>query len=221
MNVAILSANLNSFDNSQDPVPQKTKHKVTFHRYTDADFPPIAGLTPRFQYRIPKLFGWEMFPGHDVYIWMDGGITFERSDCVEWFLEQLGDSDVLFFRHPHGRKNIKEEVLHIERKLQDRHAYMVPRYDNGFHKESYAKITEDPNFKDDKLYASTIFVYRNTELVQRMMKDWWWWQSRYWTCDQVPLPYVIWKNNLRVSLINENFFKLGHVSLVSHHTKLA
>ena len=215
--VAILQANLGNFDECIDPIKQEFDVEVIFHRYTDKNFSPITGLTPRLQYRIPKTHGWEMFPGYDIYIWIDGGISFERSDCVKWFIEQLGDKDAFFFRHPFGRRKIRHEVEHIDEKLKANHPYMIPRYGNGLHKEMYNEILKDKDYKDNRLYASTVFAYRNIPKVQQMLKDWWYYQSRYYTCDQIHLPYVIWKNKLDINVFNENLFKIGYVSLVSHH----
>ena len=119
MKVAILSANLGNFDTPIDPVKQDLPEgvEIAFHRFTDEDFPPITGLTPRFQYRIPKMFGWQMFPGYDIYIWLDASMSLQRSDSVKWLLDQLGEADVAFFKHP-WRKTIKEEVNHIEEYLK-------------------------------------------------------------------------------------------------------
>lgn len=223
MKIAILSANLGDFDDTVDPVKQDLPPGVSaiaFHRFTDADFPPIIGLTPRLQYRIPKLFGWQMFSGYDIYIWFDGGITFKRTDSVKWYLEKLQDADCLFFKHP-WRSTIKEEADHIERKLKENQSYIVPRYKNGLHKEQLAECLSDPGFVDNALYASTVFVYRNTPKVQEAMKMWWYYQSRYFTVDQIALPYVIYKNNLNIKVIKENVFKFTHAGLVSHHKKLA
>lgn len=216
MKIAILSANLGSFDKTKPPVKQDTKHEVTYHCFTDADFPPITGLTPRLQYRIPKLFGWEMFPGYDVYIWLDGAVSFERPDCVEWYLKQLGKNDMAFFKHP-VRRNVRQEVEHIQKKLDENNWYIVPRYKNGLHKEMLEHSLKDKTYRDNHLYASTMFVYRNTAKVRHALEDWWFYQSRYYTCDQVNLPYVLHKHKIKVSKIDENLFKIGHLSLVSKH----
>lgn len=220
MKVAILSANLGNFDsNTHKPVVQETPEGVSdivFHRFTDEDFPPIAGLSGRFQYRIPKMFGWQMYPGYDVYIWLDGTISFKRPDSVKWYLEQLGNNDAVFFRHP-WRHTIQQETDHIEERLSRKDAYITPRYENGLHKEAYAAIKSDLEYADDRLFASTVFVYRNTPKVQTMLQDWFLNQARYYTCDQIVLPYILWKHKLSLTEINENLFKLGHVSLMSHH----
>ena len=219
MRIAILTAILGEFDKPIDPVVQKTKHEVVFHRFTDKDFPPITGLMPRLQYRIPKLFGWQMFPEYNIYIWLDGSMSFTRPDCAEWFLSQLGNNDIAFFKHPQ-RKSIKEEVEHIELKLRENSKYIVPRYKNGLHREFYDFITRK-GYEDNSLYASTSFIYRNTDKVQMFMNMWWLWQSRYYTVDQLAQTYsAIYCQKsieLKVKTIDENLFKLDYLSLVSHH----
>lgn len=214
--IAILTAILGDFDKPFDPVPQKTRREVMFHRFTDKDFPPITGLTPRLQYRIPKLFGWEMLPGYDYYIWLDGSVSFERPDCVEWFIRQLGDADIALFKHP-VRRNIRQEVAHIDEHLKQGKPYITSRYKNGLHNEQLRECLADPNFKDRNLYASTAFIYRNNSKVHEAMKLWWYHQSRYFTCDQIALSYVVWKAGLKVNKINENQYKIGYLSLVSKH----
>ncbi len=214
MRVAILQANLGDFDSPQDPVKQTVP--FTFHRWTDENFPPIMGLTPRMQYRIPKTHGWQMFPDYDVYIWLDGTVSFKRDDCLQWYLDQLGDNDIALFSHP-NRSTAQQETDHIEEHLQLGKPYITARYKNGLHKEQLAEMMLDEDFKDDKLYASTVFVYRNTPKVQAMLKDWWYYGCRYFTVDQIVLPWLFWKHDLKVKALDEPIYKSGYISLVSHH----
>ena len=219
MKIAILSANLGEFDTTpKDPVKQDLPegYEVTFHRFTDKDFPPIAGLTGRFQYRIPKLFGWQMFPGYDIYIWLDASMSLQRSDSVKYLLDNLRSLDAAFFRHP-WRGTVKQEVQHLEEKLLQKNKYLLPRYENGLHKEIYNEILLDKTFRDENLYASNVFIYRNNERVQAMMKEWWYLQSRYFTCDQIALSWAIHKTQTAVMKIPDNLFKIGYISLVSKH----
>lgn len=218
MKIAILTANFGNFDTPVNPVSQALSQEIDieFHRFTDEDFPPITGLTSRLQYRIPKLFGWEMFPGADIYLWHDSSMSLQHEDSVKWFLEQLGDKDMAVFKHP-WRKTAKEETDHIEEYLNKGNAYISSRYKNGLHKEQYREISKDISYVDDKLYTSTAFIYRNTRKVQDAMKLWWYYQSRYFTCDQIVLPYVIHKAGLDINVIQENQFKSPYISLVSHH----
>lgn len=217
MKIAILTAILGDIEDKPiDPAPQDIEHDVTFHRFTDKDFPPIAGLTPRLQYRIPKTHGWQMFPGQDLYIWLDGVVTLKRKDSVQWYVDQLGDNDVALFHHP-GRRTMKQETDHIEDHLKRLKPYITPRYKNGLHKEQYAACMADEGFVDDKLWASTTFIYRNTPKVQAMLRDWWYEGSRYFTVDQIVLPYLLWKHGLKVKDFDEPIYKTGYMSLVSHH----
>ncbi len=219
MKIAILSANLGSFDVPIDPVSQDTPTgftKVHFHRFTDHDFPPITGLTPRFQYRIPKLFGWQMLPDYDVYIWLDSSFSMLRADSTVWLLDKLGSSDMAFFKHP-WRNSITEETNHIEEKLQEGGRYITSRYKNGLHKEQLAEAMADTGFRDTVLYTSTAFVYRNTKNVHDMLKSWWYYQSRYFTCDQIALPYVIYKEKINVAEISENQYETEYLTFVSKH----
>jgi hypothetical protein len=209
---AVLTANLGNFDTPVNPVAQTVD--FAFHRFEDSNFPPIAGLTPRLQYRIPKLYGWEMFPGYDTYIWLDGSMSFRSPSSVEWFLEKLGDADMALFKHP-WRNSMREETDHIEEYLRKGSKYIVPRYRNGLHQEQLDLCLSDPDFEDDRLYTSTAFIYRNTPEVQKAMKCWWYYQSRYFTVDQIVLPYVVRK--LKVNTIQENQYRNPYVTLVSRH----
>src|SRR3989338_9885989 len=98
MRIAVLQANLGDFDTPVKPVSQSIP--FTFHRWTDKNFPPITGLTSRMQYRIPKTHGWQMLPGYDYYIWLDGSVSFTRDDSIKYYLDQIGDNDIALFKHP-------------------------------------------------------------------------------------------------------------------------
>lgn len=223
MNVAILHVNLNNFDEPVPPTDQELPNgveSVTYHCFTDADFPPITGLSPRFQYRIPKLFSWQMLPGYDYYLFMDGEWTLKRPDSLKWYLEQLGNADMAFYAHP-NRRTIGEEVNHIDDYLRRRKGtkrgqdYLIRRYKNGLHKEQLADIALDTSFVDNKLYASTIMLYRDSEEVRDALRLWWLHQSRYFTCDQVALPYAV--KDIAVKTFNEEIYKTGHMAKTGHH----
>lgn len=214
MKVAILQANLGNFDTPIDPVEQTIP--FTFHRWTDENFPPILGLTPRMQYRLPKTHGWQMLPHFDYYLWLDGTVSLQREDCLQWYLDQLGKNDIALFKHP-DRHSIKAEVEHIEDHLQKGKPYITARYKNGLHREQLDIIQKDKYYQDNKLYASTAFFYRNNSRMQSMLQDWWYYQSRYFTCDQVVLPWLLDNWGVKVKVLDEPIYDTGFISLVSHH----
>ncbi len=212
MSTCILTANLGSFDRVQKPVDQTVDHD--YHCFTDEDFPPIAGLTPRLQYRIPKTHGWQMKPGYDHYLWMDGSMTLTRPDSLEWLLAQLGTNDIALFKHP-DRNTARQETDYIE--LKKDHPYIASRYQNGLHKEQMAEIEAEQAYTDDQLFASTVFVYRDTPAVRDMMKEWLYTSVRYFTCDQIALPYLCWQFGLNVKVIDLNPFKNPYLAVASKH----
>ena len=213
MSVAVLSCVLGGFDNLRDPDPQSVA--FTFHRWTDDNFPLITGLSPRLQYRIPKTHGWSMLPGFDVYLWLDGAVTLKRDDCLKWYLDQLGDNDIGFFAHPY-RQTVKQEVEHIEDHIKKGKPYITERYLNGRHRENYELMIEE-GYEDDVLYASTLFVYKNTDQVRKFLADWWYMGSLYYSCDQVVLPMLLKKHQLKVKTFDEPIYKTGYMSLFTHH----
>lgn len=219
MNIAVLTANLGSFDNTVMSEIQGLidgVETIHFYEFNDSNFPPVAGLSPRLQYRIPKLFGWEMFPDYDIYVWLDGSMNLSRPDSVKWLLDQLGAADCAFFKHP-WRNTIEEEVDHIEEYLEKKNEYIVSRYENGFHQEMYKETLKHPEFKDESLFASNVFIYRNNPITRQMLREWWFWQSRYYTCDQVCLPFVLAGSGCVYKKIEEDVFKCPYVGLVSKH----
>lgn len=227
MKVLILHINLGAFDSPVPPTDQELPdgiNQVDYRCVTYDDFPQIADLPPRFQYRIAKLFAWQMFPGYDYYLHLDGEWTLKRPDSLKWYMDQLDDGDIALYAHP-NRNSIKDEVEYIDdydnrrkgtKKGQD---YIINRYHNGLHKEQLADIQLDEDFVDDKLYASTILFYKDSERIRDAMRLWWLHQSRYYTCDQVALPYVLWKQEVVVKTLGEQIYKTGHMSKTGHHNE--
>lgn len=208
MRVAVISANLGSFDNPQDIVPQSVK--CDFFRFTDENFPPREkALTPRLQARIPKMFGWQMKPGYDIYVWLDSSVTFEHPDSVKWLLEQLGDADVAVLKHP-NRSSLKAEADYLKERLKSDNQYIIPRYKNELIDEQLAEIDADTTYVDNRLYASTVYVYRNTQQVRDALKEWWYHTSRYHSIDQLSFPYIL--RNLRVNVMNISYFKTPYIT---------
>jgi hypothetical protein len=211
MKIAVHTANLGNFDRVQRPVGQSLHHD--WHCFTDKDFPPIAGLTPRLQYRIPKTHAWQMKPGYDYYVWLDGSVTLAPKDSLQWLINQLGNHDMVLFEHP-DRSTVQEEVTYLEEKKE--HPYIKSRYANGLHREQLATIKES-EYIDKVLYASTILAYRPIDAVKKMMEEWLYTSVRYFTCDQVALPYLLWKHGVQVAEIHLDPFKNPFTTLVSRH----
>lgn len=205
----MVTANMGNFDKEYQPVPQSVP--ADFYTFNDKNFLPRArAMTPRLQARIPKMFAWQMIPGYDAYIWYDSSLAVTSPDMVSWFLEQLGEADAVFLRHP-DRQTVHQEAQFIQEKIFHHHYYLSPRYRDELVNEQIAELDADPGYKDDLLIASTAFMYRNNDKTHALMKEWWYHTSRYHIIDQLGLPYAIYKSGCKVNIINDNYLHLKHL----------
>jgi len=213
--IAVISANTGNFDKPVPYVPQSVPYH--FYLFDDHNFPVrTRSMIPRLQARIPKCFGWQMVPGYDYYLWVDSSCALLDPDSIKWFVEQLGDRDFAFFKHPH-RNTIGEEAAYLKKRLAMPDTYITSRYAGELIDEQMAEIN-DPELP---LYASTAFIYRNTYGVQKALKEWWYHISRYHIIDQLGLPYALKQSNFKegsdlygFNVIQENFMKIKYLSCV-------
>lgn len=185
---AVASANFGGFEKPIDD------GRITI---TEKEFPiRDKSMTPRLQARIVKTHMWQFVPGYDYYLWIDSSC---RLKSKQWFLEQLGDTDMAVFKHPH-RDTIKEEADYLKERLHIGCSYITPRYE---HEDIDGQLLAvDPN---EMLFASTAFIYRDSPKIRQAMKDWWYHISRYHSIDQLSLSEVLLDNECNVSVITENY----------------
>ena len=212
MKIAFITANLGNFEKFPLHVPQSIH--CDYFRITDDDFPPrYNSMTPRLQARIPKMFGWQMFPRYDIYLWVDSSCILSHPDSIKWFLGHLGDKEMAVFKHP-NRSSIKAEAEYLKHRLAIKCPYITPRYENELIDEQLAEIKENFNFVDNKLFASTAFIYRPTDRVKRMMKEWWYFTSRYHSIDQLSLPYVLADNGVNFNIIPDKYTSIPYLKYI-------
>ena len=208
--VAVITANLGAFEKEVKNIEQVRPHD--FYLFTDKNFPPRhCAMTPRLQARIVKMFGWQMVPSHQIYIWVDSSFSMAQPDTVSWFIEQLGSSDAAFLRHP-TRRNIQNEADYIKMRISNNCPYLTPRYANELIEEQLAEIKGDKWFHDHILLASTAFVYYLNERTEALFKEWWYHTSRYHQVDQLSLPYALFKSKCKFNIIEENYYKTPYLS---------
>lgn len=222
MRTAIITANTGNFDKPVEYVKQSVDYD--FYRFTDENFPPRhCAMTPRLQARIPKMFGWQMVPGYDYYLWVDASYSLQHPDSVKWFIEQCEGVDIAVLKHP-MRNTIQEEADYLKKRLVEekkrlKEHYVTSRYENELIDEQLEVIKADKEYIDNCLFASTALIYRNNEKMQGMMKDWWYHTSRFHSVDQLSLPYVIFKAKCAVRIIpvkHHNDFKIPYLTLVRY-----
>jgi len=211
-NITVLTANLGGFDKQIDYVEQTVDYD--FFRFTDKNFPPRLGsMTPRLQARIPKMSGWQMKPGYEYYVWVDASCILAKEDSLEWLINKCEDSDFVVFKHP-NRNSIKEETDYLKERLEKKCPYITPRYENELIDEQVNIIKADENYIDDHFFASTVMVYKNTEKAHTALFDWWYHTSRYHSIDQLSLPYVLWRSDCDLTVIQESYLKTPYLKYI-------
>ena len=171
--------------------------------FTDENLPPRSySMTPRLQAKIPKCFGWELAPGYDYYLWIDGNQAFKHPDAVKYFLDSCKGYDMVFTRHP-KRPSIRQEAR-VMRKGVRQQPYYRQRYKGEQDAELYSLIAHDKDYVDDTLLSGGIFIYRNTAKVQAALKKWWYFMTRYHINDQLSLPYVLKKAGLKIHILDDD-----------------
>lgn len=211
--ILVITANCGSFDTGVIHVPQSVE--VDFKYLNDENYPiRSCSFTPRMQARIPKCFAWQMFPGYDYYIWIDGSMQMTSPDAVKWLLDKLGDAEFAFFQHP-DRTTLQQECDFIKKKLSENNYYLTPRYKNEWFDEFMDALDKD--YVDDLLIADTYFIYKNSPYVEGMMKEWWYYISRYNINDQLGLPVALKNWGRKYNLINENYMKTEHFKYIGHN----
>lgn len=212
--VAVLQASLGGIDNYVEHVHQSIEHDHFL--FTDKNFPPRnKAMTPRLQAKIPKMFGYQMAPGYDYYLWLDGNISLNHKDTLKYFLEQIEGNDIVVLRH-YRRPDIRQENRYLRKGLREQSRYLVARYDGELLKEQIGEIDADKDFKDDLLVIGGIYMYRNTPKVQQMFKEWWYHVSRYIIQDQLSFPYVLKKSGIKVKVLDHDYTKWDLIKHVGH-----
>lgn len=211
--VAVISANLGGYDvpNRWPELHAPSGVTVDVHRFTDETLPPRPlAMTSRLQCGIPKWFGWQMFPGYDVYLWIDASCA-PTPIAVPWFLERLQASEIVVFQHPE-RRTIREEYVFIKARLaRPRETYLTSRYAGEWLDEQFAHIGRE-RLADLPLYASTAFAYRPGARVRRAFEEVFLHKARYLLHDQLAFPYALHRHVCAVRAVPDNYLKCDAVT---------
>jgi hypothetical protein len=223
MRIAYISANIGTnlkyYQDQHAPQILDNKSTIDYFYFDKTNLPlrPNA-LHPRLQGKLPKMFGWEMVPGYDYYIWGDAPITFKSPFTVQWLVDVCAGGDMVFFRHEAGRSSIKEEVdfmvNHMSGDSGDRFAmdYLNSRYAGENFNAQLAKYLSDESFNDSQLFSCSFFLYKNTKKVQKLLSEWYIHNCLYTVRCQVSFPYVLSKSKCRVYTIDLNARDNQHIT---------
>ena len=204
MKVAVISASLGGIDDAKHHTEQTVPYD--YFLFTDQNFPPrFNSMTPRLQAKIPKFFGWQLKPGYDYYVWIDGAITMSHPDTLKWLVENCDGVDLATFKHD-KRTRIEDEARRIRKSLEQGSRYMSSRYTNEWLDEQMAEIHADKDYVDDTLAAAGVFIYKNTSKAHDVLKEWWYHVSRYLIQDQLAFPYVLKTSGIKFKMIPEIYW---------------
>ena len=215
--IAVLSASLGNFDKSIKHTDQSIEYD--YFVFTDENFPPrFKSITSRLQAKVPKFFGWQLTPGYDYYIWLDGNIIMTDTDTIKYFYDSCQGYDMVVFRHP-SRPNIRQEVRYTRKGINQESLYMLGRYQNEWLKEQNEAIESDKDYVDDLLLSGGAFMYRSNSDVQNMFKEWWYNVSRYIIQDQIAFPYVLKKSGIKFNIRSDNIFENKYLKTKRHRNR--
>lgn len=214
MKTAIVTANLGGFDNVSPHVEQSIAYD--YHLFTDENFPPRhCAMTPRMQARMPKCFAYEMVPGYDYYLWIDGNLTLKHNDSLKHFFDKIEGHDLVVLNHDR-RPDIRQETRYIRKAVRQQSKYIVKRYENELLAEQYKFVCDDKDYVDDTLYMTGVFLYKNTPKVQAAMKEWWHFVSRYHIVDQIGFVYAMRKAGLKINALDDKYTDCWYLGVKRH-----
>lgn len=209
MKILIISANMGS-KATNTIAPQSVP--FDFIRLDDSNFPVRQNaMHPRLVGKIPKMMAWDLYPGYDVYLWIDAPFSFKKSNSLQWYLDQLGNKEAAFFAHP-NRHTIDQELQFMLELMDKGDGYLLQRYEGeSMVGQVEGRYLNDKNFVDDKLFACTSFIYTK-KLVENkeynVMKEWFFHNCMWSVQDQLSLPYLLHKFNVNYNTINEDVYKV-------------
>jgi len=178
---------------------------VEHYSFTYDNFPArTQNMGARLQARIPKMFGWQIVPGADLYIWLDASFSLSQPISVEWLVASLGSGDLAIFAHP-DRVTVRQEAEFIRKQIAQGNRYLVRRY---LHEDidGHLALLDHLAYPDDCLYATGALVYRPTATVQAAIWRWWAYTSRYHSVDQLSAPVAFWQEGLQPVILPGNIF---------------
>lgn len=142
------------------------------------------------------------FKNFDYIIWIDASIVIENIDFINDIYNLIKknlDHDFFIFEHSE-RHNIEEEynASKFLKKYENQNLLLQIKkyYKNGY---------------KNGLYESGFFIFKNNSKINNMMNDWWNEIQNYSYQCQISLPYILYKNNVRVYNLIENNFVKGQI----------
>ena len=179
------------------------------YNYNDNNYPlRDKSLHPRLKGKIPKMLEW-MHDNADYYIWLDSPFEIISDKFIQNTLNAIGDNDMCLCKHGSVRSSIEEELRYVKLEMQSNNPYLIDRYSGEDMDRQVSIYLEDTSFTDNNLFEMGFFIY-SKKLVENknynLMTDWFFHNSLYSIQDQLSIPYLLHKHNVKYTTFNYNVF---------------
>lgn len=200
------------------PLKSKWVHQITDDKYeivfnrlsSDNNFSKKLSMSPRLRAKSERMLMWELYPGYDYYIWLDSSFSILRTDSIQWIIDQCtNDVDAVFFKHSQ-RDSVGSEFNFVYDELKKNNKYLLDRYYDEPLVEEINSYYLDSNFKDNFLIESGLFIYRNNIVQNKnynIMKEWYYHNCKWTTLDQLSLPYLLQKFEIKYKFFDTTIYK--------------
>jgi hypothetical protein len=154
-----------------------------------------------------KILGHEILKKYDITIWLDGAIELNKplstfiADCCN-----LKEYDMVGFNH-RFRNCIYDEMDEVVYRFKEK-AENVDKLYNFYKSENYPK--------NNGLIESTVLVRKNNNDINKLMKLWFEILHKYSRRDQLSFNYCLWKNPVRIQMLDMNVYDNEYFSHRGH-----
>jgi hypothetical protein len=178
--------------------------------YNDNNFPlRDKSLHPRLKGKIPKMLDWMYDAIADYYIWIDAPFEIVSQDFIQNTLNAIGDNDMCLCKHNSNRSSIQQELVYVKQEMQSNNTYLTSRYSGEDMDRQVSIYLQDKSFIDNNLFEMGFFIY-SKKLVENknynLMTDWFFHNCLYSIQDQLSIPYLLHKHNVKYTTFNFNVF---------------
>ena len=189
------------------PLPEFDTKGFEFRCYTDRK---IESKTWKIEQRPPVPGGprmaakwWKMFPptvmNGDISIWIDASITVtDVHEMVRVCKAALKGHDVALFKHPERTSVFDEAVASLQMPNKYAGLPLIAQV------ESYR---EEGLPQDSGLWAGGVIARKHNPKRVKFEADWWAENEKWSYQDQLSLPYVLWKHDVKPGVIPGSVYK--------------
>lgn len=132
---------------------------------------------------------------YEIIVWVDASLQVIDPDFIRHITIFLDDYKIKFYNH-HVRDCIYEEAIISSTYFKKYAAEPIEQQIKSYKEEGYPQ--------KNGLIETGCFARIINNDTNKLMEDWWLENIKYSYQDQISLPYVLWKNNFKPFIINEN-----------------